>query len=1085
MINAPQGFIDSLAAENRRYQVLATVTLTTSEVLLLDNSKLWSSGFSCEDSIASNVDTLEVGSVVINKATFVIDNSDESYLAYDFTNAIVNVQIGLKPDDATPTAYIQKGVYTVDSVTYNGTLITLSCLDNMYKLDKPCVLSTTFPATVYNVVSEISTDCGVPLAVVSFDGDDVLVPKAPASGTTYRQLLSWIGQLIGCAWKVDTSGELLPVWYDLSPFDDYYVDDVFTYDESMLSDPDFITIVSGASASIAVDDTEVTGVKIKIANDPSVDTDVEPYSEYSMGTDGYVMVISDNPEITADNVSSVLTMLYNRVVGMRYRKGTVTHISDPRMESGDVFVYVDAKSRAYPMLCSQCIFKVGEYQSTTSASETPLRNASGRLSSSMQANVNTFQTVKREANAREVAIQALQQALADAPGLYVTPSTAPGGGTIFYLHDKEDLADSEMVIQITGAAMGVSIDGGQTYTWGFDFLTGTGVLNILNANGINADWLSTNNLYIRDINTNKVVATFGATLILGESDKTRAEIDYHSLQLIDRDNTQYLYISDLRDSTGVATVTSAFVGDGIERIFSFDVTATDTNYPVYVNNVEVTTGVTKQVTGIRFATPPAEGDNISATYNTTESKAKAYTLGKRYATSTIGAMSISEGFDTRAEGFACHSEGYVTRASSTCSHAEGNYTNATGSNSHAEGSRTNATRYCAHAEGNYTTASNKMAHAEGYSTTASGYTSHAEGYVTTASEYSSHAEGTHSVASGAYSHAQNYYTIARSRYQTAIGAYNIEDSSNTYAFIIGNGTADDARSNAFTVDWSGNINLKGTHISYENNGYPYNMITFKTGDQYGAGVAVGGGGLVVVGAGESADTVLASYNDGSSEVLELVSDGNVYLRTNVQNGLSDAKTFTFGTDGSFTVGTTSSYPFTAIYKTGVEVHTAAGATAYIGAYSGASANCIYIQCETDGRVTLGSRGANGTWYTILSRNNNAHEINTYGSWTFHGNIMLGACNLKTDYIKVVDYTYNTSKTVNAGTVASWDFTIIQSGYLPLGIVAFTGSGTSSFALIDHYLVDNTKARVYMRNVSSGSATITRMQIRVLYIRNSF
>ena len=62
------------------------------------------------------------------------------------------------------------------------------------------------------------------------------------------------------------------------------------------------------------------------------------------------------------------------------------------------------------------------------------------------------------------------------------------------------------------------------------------------------------------------------------------------------------------------------------------------------------------------------------------------------------------------------------------------------------------------------------------------------------------------------SHAQNQYTIAASQAQTAIGKYNVSDSADTYAFIIGNGTADNARSNALTIDWNGNIS--GYHRDY-------------------------------------------------------------------------------------------------------------------------------------------------------------------------------------------------------------------------------------------------------------------------------
>lgn len=59
------------------------------------------------------------------------------------------------------------------------------------------------------------------------------------------------------------------------------------------------------------------------------------------------------------------------------------------------------------------------------------------------------------------------------------------------------------------------------------------------------------------------------------------------------------------------------------------------------------------------------------------------------------------------------------------------------------------------------------------------------------------------------------YTTAQRAYQHAQGAYNIldtEGSKNTkgaYAHIVGNGTSLSARSNAHTLDWSGNAWYQG------------------------------------------------------------------------------------------------------------------------------------------------------------------------------------------------------------------------------------------------------------------------------------
>ena len=132
-----------------------------------------------------------------------------------------------------------------------------------------------------------------------------------------------------------------------------------------------------------------------------------------------------------------------------------------------------------------------------------------------------------------------------------------------------------------------------------------------------------------------------------------------------------------------------------------------------------------------------------------------------------------------------------------------------GAQSVALGSNTTASGDYSHAEGAGATASGYVSHAEGEETTASGYCSHAEGYGTTASGQASHAEGESTTVSGYVSHAEGTGTIASSDYQHVQGQYNIEDTTNTYAHIVGNGTSSSARSNAHTLDWNGNAWYQG------------------------------------------------------------------------------------------------------------------------------------------------------------------------------------------------------------------------------------------------------------------------------------
>ena len=101
-------------------------------------------------------------------------------------------------------------------------------------------------------------------------------------------------------------------------------------------------------------------------------------------------------------------------------------------------------------------------------------------------------------------------------------------------------------------------------------------------------------------------------------------------------------------------------------------------------------------------------------------------------------------------------------------------------------------------------------HAEGEHTKAIGDYSHAEGYGTTASGDCSHAEGNFATASGDHSHAEGIYIIASGNNQHVQGKFNIEDTGNKYAHIVGNGTSLEDRSNAHTLDWSGNAWYQGS-----------------------------------------------------------------------------------------------------------------------------------------------------------------------------------------------------------------------------------------------------------------------------------
>lgn len=268
------------------------------------------------------------------------------------------------------------------------------------------------------------------------------------------------------------------------------------------------------------------------------------------------------------------------------------------------------------------------------------------------------------------------------------------------------------------------------------------------------------------------------------------------------------------DSTDL--ITSGAVYDALENLPSEDTkvtqtaTTTNANYEILfsetADNTTRTEGAGKAAT-LRFNPSKAalmEGNNTVASGNYSHAEGSGTTANDDYA--------HAEGYNTSAVGLASHVEGYNSIAAHNYTHAEGYYTCANGVKSHAEGEGSVASARAAHAEGLESTASGIASHSEGYRGLASGNGAHAEGGYASAGDLgtfatgeNAHAEGYRTTANGKASHASGTGTCAAGNNQTVIGQYNVSDV--TSLFIIGNGTANNARSNAMAVSSAGDLSI--------------------------------------------------------------------------------------------------------------------------------------------------------------------------------------------------------------------------------------------------------------------------------------
>ena len=292
--------------------------------------------------------------------------------------------------------------------------------------------------------------------------------------------------------------------------------------------------------------------------------------------------------------------------------------------------------------------------------------------------------------------------------------------------------------------------------------------------------------------------------------------------------------NDLSDTPTIATTdTDGFMSaDDKSKLDSADDT-----YALKSKYGDTTINVGRKAETKVGAYSTAEGNNTTASSWASHAEGDGTTASSDYShaegksTAASGLYSHAEGGSTTASGNNSHAEGRSTIASNYTSHAEGNATTASGNSSHAEGQLTTASGDYSHAEGNNTTASGGSSHAEGYSSykvtqlitdflngnitkddiintwntkkfsVAHGNESHVEGQDNLSLGHYSHTEGLYTVAIGNQSHTSGYYTKALHDNEAAYGKYN-ESNDNTL-FSIGDGTADDARHNAFEITTTG------------------------------------------------------------------------------------------------------------------------------------------------------------------------------------------------------------------------------------------------------------------------------------------
>lgn len=574
-----------------QYLKYADITLTDGTVLNLTSANLWANGFSFEDSVSGD-SSFDIGSAIINVLNLSINNFDGEYSDYDFEGAEVICYVGLQIEnedtselldsageqilDSTgdtiivhKNAVIEKTrictVTVIEQPEDETVTIDLTCEDNMRKFDRNYSDSKLkYPATRGQIVRDACEVCGVTLQTLNFYRDDYIVQNRPNDeALTFRQVLQWVAQ-IGCQWmRCDEYGRLCIGWYSSINEEELIINDLGvlkTQDDSNISlelssangilsanngtflENDgilrlFATDEKGNVSEIKTTygftphhtDVVITGVKVTEYSESSSDNP----QTYMVGTEGYVLGISGNKLIRVGDGQTIASMIAEKCVGMRFRPFESECPTDVALEAGDSLIIVDRNGKIYTSLLTTTTLKPGSGQKIACNAKSAAKNSSTQYSQATQAFVTARNMVKQEKTEREKALEEFGKRIDSATGVYTTEEIQEDGSRIFYLHDKPTLAESKAIWKMTSEAWGVSTDGGQTWNGGMT-VDGDTIVRILNAVGVNADWINAgaimvkdsdgNILFSVDMDTKKVIIS-GDSVVIGGKTATKALSD--------------------------------------------------------------------------------------------------------------------------------------------------------------------------------------------------------------------------------------------------------------------------------------------------------------------------------------------------------------------------------------------------------------------------------------------------------------------------------------------------------------------------------------------------------------------------------
>lgn len=419
---------------------------------------------------------LDLGSACMSELSFTLENTDGAFDDKVFEGAQLYVTTSFSTGSTTETVPI--GYYTVDSPPRKLRSIKITAYDRMAKFNRAYDTELAYPATLYQIVADACTKCGVSQKLPTNTlHRGVSIPKRPeAENLTYRQVLVWAAELMGVSLYIDYDGKLTGGWYATNA------------KHTVIKASDRFT---SGNTDFAENNIVFSGVRI-VGND-------ENKTEYLAGTKDYAFNIEGNLLAQSDmNLSTLAAELKTARCSLTYTPMSCTTHSFPHLRPLDVMNFETAQGTKKVVLTNvkwqsqnRCTKLEGKGETATQSGYATM----GAFTPKQQAVLE--QTRAQQAaqiNDYEQATLALNETIANSMGLYVTRKADSSGAVITYYHDKSTLEGSNTIYCRNAGGYAWTNNGWNNGSPNWEYgvsKDGDAVIRSIAANKISASYITT------------------------------------------------------------------------------------------------------------------------------------------------------------------------------------------------------------------------------------------------------------------------------------------------------------------------------------------------------------------------------------------------------------------------------------------------------------------------------------------------------------------------------------------------------------------------------------------------------------------